>query len=332
MERLLEVACAYDPASASGPLRVEDLELEFGSDVTEWLTTNSPNVLEKLKVFARRLSVDKLNTLAQFKNDRAFTEHLSDPAYRFQIHQPAKTDDIKIWLVKFYDQLKSIDGFHPIVCNHHSHFNYKDWWDSFDAVNPNQTMCCACDGTMNHGRTIEHFFPKAIYPVLSIHPSNLIPLCDKCNHDKKEIDPLKDVTFEQIFIPYRDSIDEVVDLEFTVVDGGKELIQLHPNGANPDLPLRIQKYSELFAIPAQWNNNIHEITPIATRILKQLVSWMKKSGQVISKDSLKQIIDDICDDMEKDWGNAHYYYPASKWLRWAKENKFESLCKELGVA
>src|SRR6266498_665306 len=257
MERLLEVACAYDPASASGPLRVEDLELEFGSDVTEWLTTNSPNVLEKLKVFARRLSVDKLNTLAQFKNDRAFTEHLSDPAYRFQIHQPAKTDDIKIWLVKFYDQLKSIDGFHPIVCNHHSHFNYKDWWDSFD---------------------------------------------------------------------------EVVDLEFTVVDGGKELIQLHPNGANPDLPLRIQKYSELFAIPAQWNNNIHEITPIATRILKQLVSWMKKSGQVISKDSLKQIIDDICDDMEKDWGNAHYYYPASKWLRWAKENKFESLCKELGVA
>jgi len=331
MERLLELACTYDLASGHDPLRLEDLELEFGSDITSWLTANSPNVLEKLKAFARRPPADRSNTLTHFKNDRAFTAHLSDPAYSFQIHKPAKNDDIKVWLVKFYDQLKSIDGFHPAVCKHHSHFNYRDWWNNFDAANPTQTMCCACDGTMNHGRTIEHYFPKAVYPVLSIHPSNLIPLCDKCNNDKKETDPLNDATFEQIFIPYRDEIDKVVDLEFSVATGGKEIIRLRPIGTDPKLPSRINKYSELFAIPAQWNNNIHEIAPIATRFLKQTVRGIRKSGDVVDQDRLKLIIDEVCDDMEKDWGNAHYFYPASKWLRWAKDNKLESLCAELGV-
>lgn len=331
MERLLEIACAYDPALGNAPLRAEDLELAFGSEVTSWLTENSSTVLEKLKAFANRSQVNKLSTLSQFRNDRVFTAHLTDPAFRFQIHHPAATDDVKTWLVKFYDQLKSVSGFHPVVCNHHSHFNYKDWWMSFDIANPNQTMCCACDGSMNHGRTIEHYFPKAIYPVLSVHPSNLIPVCDKCNNDKGDTDPLDGVNFDQVFIPYRDSIDEVMELDFTVVSGGRELIHLRPIGTDLNLPVKINKYSELFKIPGQWNKNIHEIAPIAIKYLRQLVRGMKKSGDAITRDDFKNLIDEVCDDMEKDWGNTHYFYPASKWLRWAKDNKFEGLCTELEI-
>lgn len=327
MERLLEFACTHDP------ITVQDLQAEFGVDVTSWLAQdqNHQRVLDNLKAFARRPQVDKNKRLGDFKNDRVYSDHFSDPAFRFQIHRPAKTDDIKIWLVGFYTQLKA-NGFHPLVCHYHDHFRDADWWSSFGAANKSQTMCVACDGTMNQGRSIKHYFPKALYPVLSIHPVNLIPVCNKCNHDKGDIDPLDGCSFDQLLIPYRDHIDQDIELDFVSVAGGKEQIQLSPLTAEPTLPMKLNKYSELFAIPAQWNNNIHEITQIGTTTLRHQLNGMRRNGAIVTKDQFADLIDAVCIDMELDWGNCHYYYPASKWLRWAKNNKFESLCTELGIS
>ena len=71
-------------------------------------------------------------------------------------------------------------------------------------------MCVMCDAvafrlakstpvaaeTIDYYTSIEHYFPKSIYPHLAIHPFNLIPICSAVNRGLellgKSLDMFKD--------------------------------------------------------------------------------------------------------------------------------------------
>jgi len=273
--------------------------------------------------------------LEEFRHDRGFVTQTADPGFTFRL-RPAlggrHREQARQWLIGYYNQLGK-SGFHPNICIHSSdYFTSQKWWDGFYETNPRQRMCSVCDGTLNHGQTIEHYFPKSEYPVLSVHPANLIPVCKKCNNEfKKNQDPLDGFDITQVFIPYQHQIRAEIELDFTSTANGREEISLRSATNNPELPTRLQRYSDLFGIPKQWNDNIHEISEIAWHVLSYRIEILQEEGVPLDQNSLREAIGRTCDRMEQDWGNFHYLYPATGWLRWARENKFAYICAEFGV-
>lgn len=325
MERLLGFVETHNAISTA------DLQSEFGVEIAKWLTDNDVRVLEKLKEICRTKSVaEKQVILSDFKHDREFTAHLDDPTFQFKT-RPAKTDPLRTWLVKFYEQLKNT-GFHPLICGHHpTDFRDEHWWAFFYQENPQQSMCVTCDGMMTNRKTIEHYLPKSEYPVLSVHPSNLVPMCDKCNGGKDNDDPLNGRNITEIFLPYRDTIDQVIDLDFSIGVSGTEIISIRPTGTNPQIGTQISHYSTVYQIPKRWNDGLDDIASLALVRLKDRVMILRDEGIPIDRAKFYAVIERTAAYMEKDWGNYPYSYPATKWLLWAKDNKFENLCQEFEI-
>lgn len=61
---------------------------------------------------------------------------------------------------------------------------------------------CPFCGGIGQPRTLDHYLPKANYPVYSVHPANLVPSCRDCNTGKSNALAL--VVGEQVLHPYFD--------------------------------------------------------------------------------------------------------------------------------
>lgn len=72
----------------------------------------------------------------------------------------------------------------------------------------------------NQAPDIEHFFPKSIYPFLSLSISNLIPSCAFCNKIKSDYD-----TYNTCKSPYEIKGDEI-KFKFEIIDNQKRIIKV----------------------------------------------------------------------------------------------------------
>ena len=59
--------------------------------------------------------------------------------------------------------------------------------------------------------TLDHYLPQGSFPEFSVLPSNLIPCCRDCNHEKREHIP--STNFDQLFHPYFDDWSELAILK-----------------------------------------------------------------------------------------------------------------------
>ncbi|TAK35598.1 MAG: hypothetical protein EPO30_11840, partial [Lysobacteraceae bacterium] len=212
-ERLLEYACQHNDIIQA------ELEAEFGKDITDWLFANKACVLQSLIPFSRQPQPDKGTVLADFRHDRRYPAGKDDPTFLFTLRvdntpSPARKF-AKEWLVGYYKQFAEKDGFPAFILPgvFIGLFNKQHWWQGFLAKNPKRYVCSVCDGTMNHGVTIEHYFPKAVYPTMSLHPHDLLPLCDKCNNDKGDNDLLAGGNITLLFLPYHRHVRDSARLE-----------------------------------------------------------------------------------------------------------------------
>src|SRR5262249_18731883 len=90
------------------------------------------------------------------------------------------------FMIAFYEDLFA-RGFYPVAAIDKNAFRAMFW-----AINPLK-VCPACDGPrIDSLYEIDHFLPKTLYPFLSMHPTNLVPICAKCNSssEKGRKDPL----------------------------------------------------------------------------------------------------------------------------------------------
>jgi hypothetical protein len=62
-------------------------------------------------------------------------------------------------------------------------------------------FCPFCGG-LGHAETLDHYLPKANFPSFSVHPSNLVPCCRRCNSAKKALFGMQE--HEQTLHPYLD--------------------------------------------------------------------------------------------------------------------------------
>jgi 5-methylcytosine-specific restriction endonuclease McrA len=120
------------------------------------------------------------------------------------------------FLKEFYFAFSTERGLPGSLLGRTHGFGRQDFLRAFEDENHGLHVCSVCDearvGTRYKRRIhadIDHFFPKTLYPHLSIHPFNLIPICHSCNSALKGAqDPLDDgaggrLPLHDVAIPYR---------------------------------------------------------------------------------------------------------------------------------
>lgn len=105
----------------------------------------------------------------------------------------------------------------------------------------------------------DHYFPRRQYPVLALHPYNLLPICSDCNSTR--IKHMKSPLARQdrgpgelrkIFLPYlRPAKPEV---EFAVSEDIERKIVMHPAlGTGPYTQTRIDNLERLYRLGERWS-------------------------------------------------------------------------------
>lgn len=129
-------------------------------------------------------------------------------------------------------------------------FNYKGFRKSAKAVwlaNQLKIKSCAyCNSqytlTVKHDRKtkllfhLDHFFPKSIYPYLSLSYYNLIPCCASCNMSKSD----KPYSIKDNIHPYLDSLDKIAKYEATNKSLALFLLDINKNENQIELQLNVR--------------------------------------------------------------------------------------------
>ncbi len=310
-----------------------ELEAILGPDVFRWLgsTPARQRILDRLKNFIGHQEDVRINILEEFQHDREFPARSTDDTYQLGLKHPdtIAQDDLKRMLTDFYEQLTR-GGFPSQICDCDTQcFTSNDWWEGFKRNNPNLITCPICDSTLSIGRSIDHFFPKGKYLAVSVHPYNLIPSCVVCNNIKGDRDPINGFKFSQVNLPYESTIIDDVQLTFHEDINGSNVVEFEYLTSDPLKISRIKNFEYLYEIPSRWANQIPEIAEIAIGLLKIRISFECENGQTLSEEMVRRSIDCVIERLRKDRGKNHYYFPATEWLCYAKEEKFNLLFEEM---
>lgn len=207
------------------------------------------------------------------------------------------------FMIAFYEDLFT-RGFSPVAA-----IDKKAFRDMFWAANP-LTVCPACDGPrVDSPYEIDHFLPKALYPFLSMHPTNLIPICPQCNRREKGMkDPLDHMlqdplmyTFHPFEKPalkeikirvYRDTVARECHVKIEEKDGS--------------VSKRIKQLNALFGLERRWKDVLKEA--IDTLIFTmQGQAGRKNASGISAEDIVYEVLQTILDGEDKKIGREPNY-------------------------
>lgn len=137
--------------------------------------------------------------------------------------------------------------------------------------------------------SVDHFVPKAKYPLLSIFPLNLVVACTACNDRIKK----ENIKFP-IVHPYFENVVENFCFEYSVDD--KVLKIKFPNTISAIDKKKTENFLELFEIEDRYNDNYKDvyenlIEDIQGRVLEGLN--MVKEDRIDNTDIEKQYIETV---------------------------------------
>jgi len=146
------------------------------------------SLIEHLRFIANRPENEKQQILKNFESNQVFNKAF-DPAEV----QPHPLRHVNGWpnseliqtlrgfFTSFYDpNLYDNNGF-PVPDGHNpDRFCRKKFLEQFQTTNHELGVCVLCDGDLGDP-DIDHFYSKKVFPDLSCHPGNLVPICKSCN-------------------------------------------------------------------------------------------------------------------------------------------------------
>lgn len=258
----------------------------------KWLKTEVDAIYEKCKPLtssqrkAIKKAFDANNKIEDLCNG-------ARPVYLNNL--PAQVrEDIKPLLVKFYEELlekAKVPG------------TKKDYYEKL--IKENQFQYCPCCGLIDfeqedskYREAFDHYLPKSEYPFASINFKNLVPLCYKCNSDRKKVkDPIE--KNRKAFYPFSNREHNVlIALE---IDKNKDIDKLQ----RADLTVRlmgdadkIETWDWLFDISERYNDTIRE--KIVHNLIRQLANRYKRNKARNQGLSFTEIIDDHINDYIED--------------------------------
>lgn len=168
-------------------------------------------------------------------------------------------------------------------------------------IKENELRYCPCCGLIlfesedsKNREAFDHYLPKAQYPFLSVNFKNLVPLCHKCNSDRKGIkDPIENK--KTAFYPFGDPEGHNITISIEI-DKTKDLGNLH----RQDLQIilngeteKIETWDRLFDIKERYNDTTRWFSKsFLNRIKRRHIDYQKSNAGLTYIDSLNRLIAD----------------------------------------
>lgn len=233
------------------------------------------------------------------------------------------------FLYEFYDLWKS--GFPAYIFSSPSRkYTRQDFVQEFEKRNPGLFICAVCDGTVYSTKTskhiytsIDHFFPRSIYPHLSCHPLNLIPICSSCNsYIKGDVNPLNlnghHYQLLDFILPYQKLEISFSKKSYVAVvkrdsreDKAKHPMRLELKPAREfDAGNKIVTFNNLYRVDERWSESLDEIEDHVFRRITQYLSLIDPVNLISDPTALIQYLRALMSqtDMEN-IGKDPYAFP-----------------------
>jgi len=202
------------------------------------------------------------------EEDIGFDASIDDEAFVFAFAGLAERTRRagKRLLASMYDSVFAGKGF---ALPAHSEVNRTTWEYAFRAANPAIRVCPAC--LINslewriEGRAAsdaDHYLPRNLYPALSVHGMNLVPICKNCNRTAKgPKDPLAAETgahaLTKVWFPYRDIGIASLELDFAPATPSMQgLISLR---GTPGTEQQAELFDALFRLSSRWSEGLDNV-------------------------------------------------------------------------
>lgn len=319
-QQLLQLACSVQQIDRQA------LEDHFDDDeIVNWIMHSKnryERIIGSLNTFARECPTDeKQEIIKELENDYGFWEHREDPHFNFVFEATTRFREvIGAWLRGYFEQFGS--GIDKVITT--TRFVNKNVWvKAFREANPNLRTCPVCDGTMSGGITVEHFLPQCLFPVLSVHVANLIPICEHCNNPKGNNSPLENASLQEIFLPYHLHALDIGNIHIDRDNEGNYEFSFDSKEPPTDIAKSVQEFDALFRIPSRWNSrngNRAIIDTALAKVQEQIDADMDDEIDNTDQEVFLQRIKVMCNRLEKNWGLQPYFVPATAWLDWTITN------------
>ncbi|WP_414569422.1 hypothetical protein [Nostoc sp. CCY 9925] len=334
---LLNFACS---SSSSLPITESQLKTEFGDEIGEWLwdklwtkrksgkkaQSKLHKALEKLIRYIERHSTMSTKIMDAFDHDIQFHKHLNDPNFNFKYRGELSLTVqkvVKALLTAFYTDLLA-SGFPSVIHGQTQKFNRDKFISSFWSANSKLEVCPACDRPRSPKvdnkvySDADHFLPKSIYPFLSVHYANLVPLCLDCNRSMKgDRDPIDEPSKEPLvntFHPYTNSAISQVNVIVSRDQVGKRQVRIEDKAGMPSR--RVASLNRVFKLEKQWLDHLDYV-------VKSTVEDVIEFRRRLTRRRLTLTLEDLKDDLEDKLtvnltklGEKHYYVMQCSYLRY----------------
>ena len=220
----------------------------------------------------------------------------------------------KTFWISFYDRFRErqlpavLLGSSDVTENFGGQLFLKHFLDNNSKI----CVCPVCDATafftiaqqqrnLKVYTDIDHYLPKDLYPHLSIHPYNLVPLCHNCNSGlkaaKDPLTPNKSTRYrlEDIWLPYhhRGLHD---DLYMRITEKkGKSFFDTLLRKTTPNLPQQrlnavVDVLNHVYDIPGRWKERMDEIY---AKLFRRIRDYSRFSELSLDDDSALDYLDEL---------------------------------------
>ncbi len=177
---------------------------------------------------------------------------------------------------------------------------------------PIHGKCPLCGiGTVN---TLDHYLPKTFFPIYSVTPNNLVPVCNWCQGKKAEYYPTTEG--EQLLHPYFDDIDNDIWLVAEVIVGvpaGFRYFTSPPNYWSQGAKQRVEMHLKELDLPTLFSSNAgSRLAEIRTRLTRL---YQTANGEKAVRSHLQEELISVEADQKNSWVAAMYRAAvASDWF------------------
>jgi hypothetical protein len=314
-----------------------------GVAIAEWIW-NSKDRYEPLTKFAAGLDEQKQEFARQVQNDISLFESgigsispLAVPKNQW-VNIPGWKTGAWQFLQNFYDDFCTGNGFPARLFSSNQAFGVQDFLDKFVDNNVKHSerklhMCPACDANSyrtkrqpikKRRRTLaykDHYFPISLYPHLSCHPKNLVPLCPFCNDIKSNRDLLNHPDYrgrslQDILLPYKEQgLGEYTYLEVNF----NEDIRLSNFGeikprTGLDVRQKAEAFQYVYEIPERWYDE-HLIERIADGLIERIRTKLQGNPVgFVHRQELLSLLKDLRNELEQVQGRDPLVYAQTSLL------------------
>jgi hypothetical protein len=235
------------------------------------------------------------------------------------------------FLLQFYADFRSVSGLPSYLFSNNKRINGQDFLHAFEADNPNVIVCPVCDvsdpSTKDNDEIrveLDHYLPKALYPHLSCHPYNLVPVCHHCNSTIKGATDILDCdnrryNLDEVLLPYREpGLKTRAYLEVILGDSIESasfdrLISLK----NHNIDTRIKAFNNTYRIPNRWIEKADAVGEILFRRVRQMMRNVEIEDDDYSllKGSKIVLYNTLYNFTKEDIGKDPYVFVMTYWIK-----------------